>query len=638
MGILDDLNALAPVEPAPRPKLEYVAPGTRPEPDNLLGDVWGRRAPRPSAELERILSIPRRQVSEEDKEAMVELMGRRLRRPDRLCACASYNRPCIKSLKKTQAWALYEMGIVGGLLGPIVVGGGKTGLGILAPMVIPNCQTAVLIVPPKLVEQLKSEYMLWAEHWQVPSLICPKGWAVIKPGRPVIHVVPTSKLSLANATRLLEVINPDTILIDEVHKFRYPDAARTARLLRFLAAYPARLCSWSGSMTDKSIKDYAHCAGLALGKNSPLPLDRDVLTEWAGSIDPPKPGQAPAPIGALKALCENGETLRSGFRRRLLETRGVVATDDPGIGASLYVHEREPAGGMPDSIREALRDLRATWQRPDGEELVDAYSLARCARELAAGFFYRWIYPRGEPVALIKEWLLARKAWHAEVRDKLKRLEPDMDSPLLLAKAAIRFYWRDEETGKPYDGPLPVWESHSWLHWRRIRDQVRPETEAVWIDDYLAQDAAAWGRDNLGIIWYEHTAFGEMVAEISGLPLHRGGSKAEEKIKAERGDRSIVVSIGSHGEGRDGLQFLFKQQIVANPPVSRATGGAGRWEQLLGRLHREGFKWDEVDTWMYRHTVEMREAWDRAQQLARYVTGTMGSYQKLLACAPTWSR
>ena len=163
-------------------------------------------------------------------------------------------------------------------------------------------------------------------------------------------------------------------------------------------------------------------------------------------------------------------------------------------------------------------------------------------------------------------------------------------------------------------------------------------TEAVWVDDYLARDAAAWGRDNRGIIWYVHTTFGEKVAEISGLPIHRGGKDAEKRIKAERGDRSIIASIGSHGEGRDGLQYLFHQQLVANPPVSRATGGAALWEQLLGRLHREGFKWDEVDTWMYRHTREMREAWDRAQELARYVTGTMGSYQKLLACTPTWSR
>ena len=463
MGLLDDLDAIDAAASTPtRARLEYVEPGTRPtHPENLLADVWGRRAPGPSAELERILAIPRRQVTEADKEAMVELMGQRLRLPDRPCACASYKRPCILKLKKTQAWALYEMGIVEGLLGPIVVGGGKTGLGILAPMVIPNCKTAVLLVPPKLVEQLQDEYMLWAEHWEVPSLICPKGWAVIKPGRPAIHVVPTSKLSTGNATLLLEVLMPDTILIDEVHKFKNPDAVRTWRLLDYLKKHPeTRLCEWSGCMTTKSIKDYAHFSGLSLGKNSPLPLDEDVVAEWAASIDPPKLGEAPAPMGALKALCEPGERLRSGFRRRLIETRGVVATDDAGIGAGLYTHEREPAGGMPESIHEALRTVRLLMQRPDGDELVDAYSVARCARELAAGFFYRWRYPRGEPVPLIKEWLAARKNWRAEVRDKLKHPEPHLDQPMLLANAATRFYHRDEN-GKGYEGPLPMWDSHS---------------------------------------------------------------------------------------------------------------------------------------------------------------------------------
>ena len=201
---------------------------------------------------------------------------------------------------------------------------------------------------------------------------------------------------------------------------------------------------------------------------------------------------------------------------------------------------------------------------------------------------------------------------------------------MLLAKAAIRYY-------KRYDGPLPVWQSLTWREWRDVRELVKPQSEAVWIDDYLAADAADWGKKNRGIVWYQHTAFGLKVAELSGLPLHRGGPGAGELIAAERGDRSIVASINAHGEGRDGLQFLFRQQLVANPPESRATGGAAKWEQLLGRLHREGQTADEIDTYMYRHTSEMREAWDRARELAGYVVGTIGTYQKLLTCSWTWA-
>jgi hypothetical protein len=628
--VVDEL----PEDDRPVRRLRVVPPGANPGEDNLLGDVWGKKAPENTADLERIIAVPRRpRPTDEQYQALVELVGGRLRLPPQTkCVCKEkFRRQCITHLNPIQAWALYEAGIANGLLGIIVVGGGKTALGFLTPMVVPDCKSAVLLVPPKLVDQLKNEYQLWAQHWKVPSLLCPKGWGMIQPGRPAVHVIPTSQLSRDKAAVLLETLKPDLIIIDEAHKFRYPDTARTSRLLRYFAAHPAtNLCAWSGSLTDKSIKDYAHLAHIALGPSSPLPLDKDALSEWSMAIDPPAPGQDPAPPGALVELCSPGETLRDGYRRRLLDTRGVVATDHAGIGASLPVYERDP-GEIPDAVDEAIRQVRSSMQRPDGEELIDAFSVSRCARELASGFYYRWTYPRGEPVYLIEEWLRIRKDWHAELRRKLEARQQYLDSPMMCAKAAVRYYQEPK-----YKGPMPTWRSQVWPAWREIRDQVKPKSEAVWIDDYLARDAAEWGLEHNGIIWYEHSAFGRKVAELSGLPVHAGGVDAEARIKAERGDRSIIASLRSHGEGRDGLQFLFHEQLVANPPVSRKTGGAGRWEQLLGRLHRQGQQSDEVITYVYRHTWEMREAWDRALELARYVTGTMGSYQKLLACAPTW--
>ena len=635
MSLVDQLAAFARPDDEDESRgrtLAYYAPGTKPADGNALGNVWGKKAPGESADLDRILAIPRRpRPSDAELEAMVELMGRRLRLPERAgCACrAEHGRDCIRRLKPAQAWALYEMGISRGLLGPIVVGGGKTALNILAPMVVPDCCTAVLLVPPKLVEQLKAEYLLWAEHWRVPSLVFRK-WASIQPGRPAVHVVPLSQLSRPNAAVLLESLAPDLIIIDEAHKFRYATSTRTSRFLRYMVAHPeTRLCCWSGSLTSKSIRDYAHLSGLSLGSRSPVPIDPETLSDWATAIDPPKPGEAPGPMGMLSKLCEVGETARDGFKRRLLETRGVVATNHAGIGAGLSVHARDP-GPIPDSVDRAMKQVRATFQRPDGEELVDAFQVARCARELACGFFYRWKFPRGEPRELIEEWIGVRKSWHKEVREKLAEHCEYLDQPILLARAAMRYY--DPE----YDGDMPTWRSAWWPAWVEIRDAVKPESEAVWVDDYLARDAADWGVRNRGVVWYEHVAFGRRVAELSGLPMHGGGPDAEQRIKAEDGSRSIVASIRSHGEGRDGLQMLFDRQLVANPPVSRATGGADRWEQLLGRLHREGQTAGEIHTDLYRHTWEMRESWDRALEHARYVTDTMGSFQKLLACAPTW--
>jgi hypothetical protein len=632
MDFVDSLMALPePEKPEGLVRFDVVAPNTRDD-DNLYAEDYTEVGPSESDDLERVVNLPRRDVPEPDKQAMVILMGRRLRREraaDDPCRCESeFGRKCILELKPAQAWALYELSLKGGLLGPIGVGQGKTALNILAPMVVPNCKQVVLMVPPGLVDQIRTEYLLWREHWKVPSLLIKKsGWIV--PGAPALHVVPYSRLSRAEAALLLEDLKPDLIITDEADKLRNATAARTMRLVRYFEAHPeTRLAAWSGSLCDKSIKDYAHLAKYALGVQSPLPVDPVEQDMWAAAIDPPMPGCAPAPMGSLVQLCKPGETLWKGFNRRLLETRGVVATQDPGIRSRLVMSKRDP-GSMPEVVADALRTTRETWVRPDGEELTDAMSVARACREIACGFFYRWIFPNGEPVSLIMDWLECRAAWNKEVRQELKKAKPLLDSPLLLSQAAERALDPD------YDGNAPTWESMHWESWRDIKGEVKPETEAIWLDEYLVNDAAEWGRKNNGVIWYQHNAWGTKLAEVSGFPRYGGGQDAARKILEERGDRSIIASINSHGRGRNGLQFHFTKQLVANPPESKHTGGASKWEQLLGRLHREG-QTETVYSETYRHTRELRESWDRAQYLARFVNESMGSFQKLLYCDVTW--
>jgi hypothetical protein len=317
-------------------------------------------------------------------------------------------------------------------------------------------------------------------------------------------------------------------------------------------------------------------------------------------------------------LCEPGEHVYEGFHRRLVETAGVVSTKEPAISATLAIEERK-VDHIPEVVKEALHDLRATWTRPDGEEIVEALALARCARQLACGFYYRWIFPRGESIGLILEWLEARKQWRRELREKLKTRQEHLDSPKLCALAAMRAYGEISN-----DHGLPVWRADNWPRWKKAKGTVQPETEAVRIDDYLARDAAAWGLENKGVVWFEHRAFGQWVSELSGLPLHVGGPKAGELLKAERGDRSIVASIKSHGTGRDGLQRIFHTQLVANPPAS-----ATAWEQMLGRLHRIGQPSSVVTACFYRHTQEMKDLVDTALSRAVYVEKTLGSNQKL---------
>ncbi len=628
MSILDQLDAMTPA-PAGAPmakRLEPVAPGVRPEPGNLSAMLWGKKAPTASADLERILAIPRRTYDDRQLEQIVDMMTAHLRRErTEPCSCHTRNRPCIERLNVSQAWALYEIGRVGGMFAPIQVGGGKTALNFLAPLMVANCKTAVLLVPPGLVEQLKDEYLHWREHFRVPSfMVKDQGWVVS--GAPAVHVVPYSRLSRKEATVLLDELDADTVIADEGDLLRNVDTARGDRFVRQFRRRPdTRFLVWSGSFLDSTIKDFAHLSGLALRERSPLPLDSNVVEDWAGVVDPPPKDQAPAPMGALAALCQPGESIANGFRRRLLETEGVVSTAGRPLPIPLIMEKRSV--GVPSAIEDAIADVENTWMRPDGEEFTDSLAMQACARQLACGFYYRWIFPHGEPLPVIVAWFEARKNWAREVRGKLKRRVEHLDSPDLLKHAAMRYYGDVEHP----DPSLPVWQSQCWPAWRGIKDAVEPETEAVWIDDYLAQDAAEWGLSNRGVVWYSYGAFGRRVAEISGLPLHAGGPKAEKRILAERGDRSIVASINSHGRGRNGLQYLFEHQLVANPPESKRTGGAARWEQLLGRLHREGQKAERVTTDIYRHTAEIRYAWDRAKEIAGFVQDAIGSYQKLLS-------
>lgn len=587
-----------------------------------------------SSDLSRILALPRRpplDLGSPRARALVELMTGRLRRPDRRhdgsdCACASTGRRCILELLPAQAWALWEAGLCGGLLGHLAVGAGKTAVGLLAPLVLSGCRHAVLFVPPGLVGQLVAEYLAWREHWRVPSLVSGMDSWLAGPGAPVLRVVPYSRLSRPESTALLDELDVDTVIADEAHALRGRTAARTRRLLRLFLKRPnTRLLAWSGTVTGRSLKDFAHLSALSLCEGSPLPVDPDEVERWAAAVDP---SDWPAPPGELRHLVRatGASGVRDAVRVRLTETLGFVSTADAvSCSASIRLRERRPPPAPP-AVREALAEVRRTWVRPDGEELVEAVEVARVLREVACGFYYRWKFPGDPPAALLDEWFAARRDWRRELRYKLEASEPHLDSPFLCAAAA-------ERAQSGYTGELPVWRSSTWARWADVKDRVEHETEAVWLDWWLARDAAAWGREVDGVVWYVHDAFGGAVAEASGLPLFSGGDAdaLREELRLRRG--SVVLSLRAYGTGFDGLQRRYSRALVANSPSS---GDA--WEQgPLGRLHRQGQEADEVVVEVYRHESEVAGALDRAIAQAKFVEGVTGARQRLLMADVEWA-
>lgn len=322
----------------------------------------------------------------------------------------------------------------------------------------------------------------------------------------------------------------------------------------------------------------------------------------------------------------------------------VSSGDTAACNASLTITER--SFQAPEVVKKHLAALEAAWQRPDGEELVDAMSVGRCGRELSCGFFYRWRWPRKEPPEVIERWLKARKEWHKELREKLKLNRPHMDSPLLCAKAAIRWYegythvTRDEEGNElerrviqPFskEGPLPTWRSETWLPWKEVRDSAKPEMEAVWLDDSFVDACLAWLAEGPGLLWYEFDGLARRLLERArqGGPkvVFAGpGAEGDSRVVGLVGTEQVIASIRAHGTGKN-LQ-VFARNLVANPPSDGAT-----WEQLLGRTHRAGQTADEVTVEVFRHTEPFRAAIEKARDLADYIQGTFGASQKLASKA-----
>jgi hypothetical protein len=549
-----------------------------------------------SEEFDRIFTLPYRKL-----DVNADLNGE-LQRPG-----------ATLKLWPVQSVALQEARESNGLFGAIGVGHGKSLIAALLPTVM-DSKRAVILTEPQLVPQVVNlELPKYAEHFNVR--------------RSSIQVISYSTLSVVKGASLLDDICPDLIVADEAHNLRCRDSVRTKRFLRFFAQHPGtRFCCLSGTIASKSILDYEHLIRLALGRGSPLPNEMDELLVWAAALDP---GDSPAPAGELIRLCKTGESVRSGFRRRLIGTKGVVATKRAALGTSLRLVGRHPV--IPPDVQEALDDLRATWTRPDGEEIADALRFSAVARQMASGFYYRWDWP--DNVA-DDEWLEARKLWNRELRQILKLSRPGMDSPMLVARAAS------------LGNITPL----SWGRWARVKDRWRikedvkprlPTVEApgiigiqhVWISDFLVRDVTDWVRQNSpALVWYTDRCVGARIKILADLPAYGAGLSGTAGLLAElkgKRARTVVLSQQAHGTGKNLQGAQGGHPGWSTQIFTSVASDATEWEQVLGRTHRPGQQADTVIAAVYRHTPELRAAFDTAVERAKFVQETKGQRMKL---------
>lgn len=546
-----------------------------------------------STEFERVTLIPRRKlIVSDNKTVTLEWADKKENVPDLTPVFSKRDgRMILRPLQNASLWECFNNN--GGFL-MLGVGEGKTLVALLLAEAM-NSKCAVLLVKPELVSQLiNTDIPLYKKHFNLPL------------NR--IYVVPYSMLSSAKHAETLEKLKPDLIIADEAHKLRTKSSARTRRFLRFMKKNPdCRFVALSGSFMKRSIQDYAHLIELALKERSPLPRNYKDLEEWAEALDI---ADDPRPPGVLAQFCKAEENVREGFRNRLRETPGVVASEEMSVpDISLIIAERKLK--LPDTIKKALEKLYETWESPNGEEeLSDAMSLNRVARQIICGFYYKWdwnVYHKG---IKDEEWVRAKRAWNKEVRNRLLHTSiPGMDSELLLFNAA--------NEGR--------WHSETFHAWNMVRHRPKPPVIPIWLDFYMVEDAIKWGQERLkdkgGIIWYESTAVGELIGKASGWNVYGEGVDASLVDKSK--EKLIVCSLNAQSEGKN-LQ-AWNRGLITSPMANGV-----KWEQTLGRMHRPGQMEDEVIYDLYLHSKEFKNALDQSIEDAKYKESQEGK-QRLLA-------
>jgi len=544
----------------------------------------------PRDEVERVMALPRDIL--ESTDILVRRWTEKLRRHP----AAPPLRPA-QALILEKAYRMKQRGGDYGTIGHVGVGKGKTlAFALLAGVLAPeNGGKVVLLIPPDMRAETEKERALWAKHYDFPE----------------VEIVAYSILSRPDATDLLERLAPGLILADECQALKRKDSARTKRFIRYFQSNPrTRFVAMSGTLTARSVRDYAHLAEIALRDFCPLPIVDDDLATWAGVMDhdvlpPSREMRAKFKVYVGTEEIPTVAQVRAAFQKRLASAPGFLVTTTPSTSAKLEITAVYPPVG--EIVQDALYALSRDYELPNGDLLTDAVRFAAAAHQLSAGFYYVPDWPRGPDL----EWLDARSEWSRQVREYLNYYSgPGRDSPFL-----VETYVRTTHT------PSRMWEALQ--RWDEQRHKPEPPRRACWIDTSLLAYAVEWAQAHAkgGIIWFRARAVGEALAEY-GIPTYWEGSPDFTATPV------VALSIAVYHKGRNFQEW--GEQLLLEVPTS-----AERLEQLFGRTHRQGQKRDVVRADVVQHTWKVQQAWASAVEAARYIQATTGQEQKILAAGLT---
>lgn len=538
---------------------------------------------RDTPELRRIVELPTRDWEEQDVGLLQDEITDWLKKPGGQ-----------QRLRPVQAFVLAELHDLLGLLGIIIVGGGKTLITRLAPLVLESMRP-VLVVPAGLKEKTVREFKELDQHWQRHH---------------DLDIVSYEKLGRVSGAEYLLERKPDLIVADEIHRWKNLDAAGTRRMGHYMQEEPNTIiCGVSGTVTNRSLMDYHHLLKWTVGpEGMPLPSKVSEVMIWARALDEKLRGVQRVKPGALRVFVPGDKEdvtrkeAREGYASRLKATPGIVVTQASDVDASIVGRFWEPE--VPQEILDHIEHLNQEWETPGGEICRQSVDIWRHARELVCGFYYKW---DPEPP---EEWLNARRAWFRYVREKLGERIPGLDSPLQV--------WNACKRGLLHSGT-------KFETWTEIKDEYKVQNVPVWMSTSVLEQALARLTKHPTLIWTEQVATGQKLAELSGLPFFgRQGKDADGRaIDGLDKPETAIVSIASNHQGRN-LQAWSRNSVISPQPNGKI------WEQQIGRTHREGQEADEVDFDIMLGTGAIRAGMRQALRDARYIQETTSTPQKLL--------
>lgn len=554
-----------------------------------VGQVFRRAGVSDSAELRRIIRLPRRRwedgVGDESIEETIEVLTQALKKPRGT-----------QRLWAQQAAVLAELHYFNGVAAPIRTTGGKTLMSLLAPAVV-EVDRALLLVPGALKTITQHKKTKLSEHWNIPN----------------VYIESYNFLSREENAEWLDEFRPGMIIADECQALKNLQAACTKRVHWWMNDNEECIfLPLSGTFTNRSLHEFAHLLKWSLKSRCPVPRDYGSAVEWGLCIDENKTDGNSLGPGKLSLLYNDEEAamskraplvaVRRAFQRRLCETPGVVSASDVGVTIPLKIRSFDLPIDLPD-VDEAYRHVRKRWETPCGQPFCEAVKVWSFCRQLACGFYYIW---STEPP---KMWLKRRQDYSRSIRHIIAHNNRRLATEFQVCKA-IR--------AGLYDCP-------EYWAWVEIRDTFVPDNIPVWVHDEAIVHAAEWLEANpRGICWTEHKAFGNRLSEETGIPYFGAKGLDAKGRMIEHVEGPVIASVRSNGTGRD-LQFNWDKNLI----MSCAPNGEV-FEQLLARTHREGQRAPEVTCDLYMGCSEFYYGFQQALKDTEYAATVLNQSRKLL--------